>query len=114
MPSIIDLDSLLNDDLRKRIASLIALEDWSDECGNCGRPSLLHRDGPCTRQEKEPPDVVNKIWSDLRRRAKPILATLKADYRKDAEQSVLLEGLHKLVTGQGAVLGKGYVSGDIC
>ena len=42
------------------------------------------------RQEREPPDVVNKIWSDLRRRAKPILSTLKADFRKEAEQSVLL------------------------
>ena len=42
--------------------------------------------------------MVNKIWSDLRRRAKPILSTLKADFRKEAEQSVLLDGLQKLVT----------------
>ena len=59
--SLVDLESMSNDDLRKRIASLIVLEDWSDECGKCRRPSLLHRDGPCTRQESEPPDIVNKI-----------------------------------------------------
>ena len=96
--SVVDLDSLSNDDLKKRVASLVALEDWSDECGRCGRPSLLHRDGPCTRKERELPEVVNKIWSDLRKRVKPILATLKADFRKEAEQSVLLDGLQRLIT----------------
>ena len=56
-----------NDDLRKRIASLAVLEDLADKCGQCGQPSLLHNVGPCTRKEKEPPDTVNKIWSDFRR-----------------------------------------------
>ena len=87
-----------NDDLRKRITSWAILEDWSDKCGQCGHQSLLYKGGPCTRKEKEPPDVVNKIWSDYRRRAKPILSTLKADFRKEAEQSALLDGLQRLVT----------------
>ena len=86
-----------NDNLRKRIASLISLEDGSDKCGKCGCLSLLHRDGPCTRQEREPPDIVNKIWSNLRRRAKPILATLKAEFKREAEQSVL-DGLQRFIT----------------
>ena len=33
---IVGLESLSNYDLRKRVASLISLEDWSDECGKCG------------------------------------------------------------------------------
>ena len=101
--SVIELDSISNEDLRRRVAALISLEDWADECGACGRPSLLHRGGPCTRQEREPPDIVIKIWSDFKKRVKPILATLKADFRKEAEQSVLLDGLDRLfskISGQ--------------
>ena len=96
--SVVDQESLLNDELRKRIASLIALEDLSDKCGKYGHLSLLHRDGSCTRKEREPLDVVNKIWSDLRKKAKPILSTLKVDLRKEAEQSVLLDGLQRPMT----------------
>ena len=98
MASVVDLDTMSNDDLRKRIASLISLEDWADECGICGRPSLLHRDGPCTRKERESPDVVIKIWSDFKKRVKPFLATLKTDFQKEAEQGVLLDGLQRLIT----------------
>ena len=85
MASVVDLDTMSNDDLRKRIASFISLEDWADECGIWGRPSLLHRDGPCTRQEHEPPEVVMRIWSDFKKRVEPILATLKANFKKKEE-----------------------------
>ena len=71
--SVVDLESLYNDNLKKRIASLVSLDDWSDECRQYGRPSLLHKGGPCTRKEREPLDTVIKIWSELRERAKPIL-----------------------------------------
>ena len=60
-----------------------SLEDSGDECGICGRPSLLHKDGPYRRQEQEPPDVVMKIWSNIEKRVKLILATLKMDFRKE-------------------------------
>ena len=66
--SVVDLDSLSQDELKKRVASLISIDDWSDACGQCGRPSLLHRGGPCTRSEKEPPDVILKIWDEFRNR----------------------------------------------
>ena len=59
--SVVDLDTLSNDDLKKNVTSLVSLEDWADKCGACGRPALLHRDGPCTRAEQESPDVVCKI-----------------------------------------------------
>ena len=42
--------------------------------------------------------MVIKIWSEFRRRVKPILATLKADFHKEAKQSVLLDGLERLIT----------------
>ena len=93
--SVVDLGPMSNNDLKLSVASLVSLEDWADECGACGRPALLHRGGPCTRAEREPPDVVCKIWTEFKRRVKPILATLKAEYRKEAEQSVLLDGLNR-------------------
>ena len=95
--SVVDLESLSNDNLKKLIGDLVSLEDWSDECGACRHPSLLQKDGPCTRQKREPLHVVNKIWSELRRRIKPILATLKQDFRKEVEQSVLLDGITRLI-----------------
>ena len=42
--SIVELKNLLNDDLKKHLASQIALEDWTDECGKCGYPRLLHKE----------------------------------------------------------------------
>ena len=95
--SVVDLNTMLNDDLRKRVTSLISQEDWADECGTCGHPSLLHRDCPCMRQEREPPDMVVRIWSEFKRRVKLILATLKADFDKETKQSVLLDGLERLI-----------------
>ena len=65
--SIVDLDLMSNNELKKRVASLVSLEDWAEECSKYGRPSLLHREGACTRQEQEPPDMVNKIWSKYRK-----------------------------------------------
>ena len=91
--SVVDLETMSNNDLKLSVASLVSLEDWADECGACGHPALLHRCGPCTQAEREPPDVVCKIWTEFKRRVKPTLATLKTEYRKEAEQSVLLEGL---------------------
>ena len=61
--SIIDLESLSKDELKKRIAALAALEDWRDECGH---PILLHKGGPCTRKEGQLPDTDMKIWSEFR------------------------------------------------
>ena len=39
-----------------------------------------------------------KVWTEFKRRVKPILATLKEDYKKEAEQSVLLDGITRLIT----------------
>ena len=50
------IDTLLNDDLKQRLASQISLEDWTHECSKCGylkllhKDHVLHRDAACTRQ----------------------------------------------------------------
>ena len=75
---------MFNDDLKKKISVLVSLGDWSNECGQRRGPALLHKGGPCMRQEKEPPDVVMKIWSELRTRVKPIITVFKSDFKKEA------------------------------
>ena len=96
--SVINLDTLTNDILKKLIGSLTSLEDVYDECAACGHPGLLHKDGPSTRTERESSETVNKIWSELRRRVKPILAKLKEVYSKEAEQNALLDEIERLIT----------------
>ena len=95
--SVVDLDTLSNDELKKRVASLISIDDWSDACGQCGRPSLLHRGGPCTRSEKEPPDVILKIWNEFRTRTKAVVTMVKSDWKKETQDSLLLDGLKKVM-----------------
>ena len=64
--SVVNPDTLNNDNLKKKLASLSNLDDWPDKCGQCGRPSLLHKGGPCIRKETELPEVVNKIWTEIK------------------------------------------------
>ena len=103
MSDIVPLDNLSNDDLKKRLDSQIALEDWMDECSKCGYPKLLHkdyvlhRDAACT-QGMEVPNTLRENWKAYSQRVKPILKKLKEDQRKEMEQGVLLQGLKELVT----------------
>ena len=76
--SVINLETFSNDNLKKLVANCISLEDVYDKCGSCGQPTLLHKEGACTRTEKEPPDVVNKIWTDWKR-VKLILMKLREE-----------------------------------
>ena len=92
---MINLETLSNDNLKKLVAKWILLEDVYDECGACGRPKLLHKEGTFTQTEKEPPDVVNVIWTDLKQIVKPIL---REERKKEAEQSLLLDGIKCLIT----------------
>ena len=83
--------NLSNDDLKKHLASQIALEDWTDECGKCGYPKLL-----CA-QEREFPNILRENWREYNTRMKPILKTMKEDFKKEVEQGVLLQGLTDLI-----------------
>ena len=42
--SLVELDHLDNEDLRKRLVSLISIDDWPDECLKCGYPKVLHKE----------------------------------------------------------------------
>ena len=98
---IVNLNNLSNEELKKRLASQINLDDWADDCGKCGYPWLLHKElhraSTCT-QEQEVPNILNKKWQEYRKRIKPLLRELKEASWKDAEQSVLLEGIERIVT----------------
>ena len=97
--SIVELKNLSNDDLKKRLASQIDIEDWTDECSKCGYPRLLHKElhpeAACTK-EQELPNILKENWKEYQKKSKPILKILKENIRKEVEQSVLLDGLTKL------------------
>ena len=106
MASIIDLEKLSDDNLKKRVLGLISTDDWIDECTQCGRPSLLHKPGLCTRSEKEDDAVILKIWKDFRSRMKNIIVAVKAEINKDKEDNILLEGLKRLAEEQSLTMTK--------
>ena len=98
--SIVNLENLSHDELKKRLVSQINLDDWADECAKCGYPKLLHKElhrASACQQEQEVPNILIKNWAEYRKRVKPLLRELKEAKRKDAEQGVLLEGLTKLI-----------------
>ena len=99
--SLVELKSLLNDDLKKRLASQIDIEDWRDECSKCGYPRLLHkelhREAACTK-DQELPNILKENWKEYQKRVKPILKILKEEFKKEIEQGILLNGLTKLIS----------------
>ena len=96
MSNIVALDNLLNDNLKKHLASQISLEDWTDKCSKCGYPRILqkdyafHHNAACTR-EMELPNILRENWKAYNTRMKPILKSLKEEMKKDMEQGVLCE-----------------------
>ena len=81
--------------------SLTNIEDWADECSKCGYPRVLHKelhhDASCT-QEPELPNILNKNWSDFRKRVKPIVKAWKDVLQKEQEEGVLLNGLERIIS----------------
>ena len=98
--SIVNLENLSNDELKKRLASQIDIEDWADECSKFGYPRVLHKElhqeAACTK-EQELPNILRENWKEYRKRVKPILQKLKEEFRKEVEQGILLDGLTKLI-----------------
>ena len=96
------IDTLSNDNLKRRLASQIALEDWTDERSKCGYPKLLHKDhvlhgdATCTRG-KEVPNILNENWKANTQRVKPILKMIREDTRKEMEKEGLLQGLREII-----------------
>ena len=68
--SIVNLENVLNDELKKRLASLTNLEDWADDCSKCGYPKVLHkelhREAAC-KKEQELSNILNENWREYRK-----------------------------------------------
>ena len=79
----------------KYVLSLINIDNWSDECRSCRRQSLLHKGRPSTKTEKEPPDVILKVWNNLCGNIKTKVKMAKAEMRKEQEEGLLLDVLKK-------------------
>ena len=101
MSNVTQLVSITNEELKRRVVSLMNIKDWADECSKCGYPKVLHkelhRDASCT-QEPELPNIMNKNWSDFRKRVKPIVKAWKDVLQKEQEEGVLLNGLERLIS----------------
>ena len=95
--SIFKLATLSNDNLKKLAKEYISLNDVYDKSEECRRPVLLHKEEACTREVDEGLDVIAKNWRDLRQRLKPILKELRSERKKEAEQTVYLDGIERLV-----------------
>ena len=99
MSTIYNIVQLSNKDLKKLVSEYILLEDIYEQCDKCGRPILLHQqpDEECTREVDEGPDVINKNWSLLKKRLKPILKEIKEERAEEKKQSVYLDGIERIV-----------------
>ena len=80
---VVNMDTLSQDDLKKRVMALVSINDWSDACKQCSRPTLLHKGGPCTRSEKEPWEKIVEIWEEFRTRTKAVVTVVKAEFRRN-------------------------------
>ena len=69
--SVVNLQNIWNDELKKRLASLTSLEDWVDECSKCGYPRVLYKElyqeAACTK-EQELPNILKETWKEYRKR----------------------------------------------
>ena len=64
--SIYHIANLSTKDLKKLASEYISLNDVYDECDECGRPVILHREEECTQDVDKGLEVVAKNWRDLK------------------------------------------------
>ena len=86
-----------NDTFKNLVKEFIYLDDVYNECNECGRPTLLHREAECTRDVEEGLEVIAKNWRDLRRRLKPILKEIQEERKKENEQNIYLDGIKRII-----------------
>ena len=99
--SLVDLDHLDNEDLKKRLISLINIDDLPDKCLKYGHPKVLYNElhrATAFTNECEYDDEMYKIWSEYCKRCRPLLKLIKENTKKDAKEDILLEGLERLMT----------------
>lgn len=120
--NLIELKNLTKDNLKKHLASQVALEDWTDECGKCGylkllqKDYVLHHDTACA-QEREVLNILRENWREYNTRMKSILKPMKADFKKELKQGVLLQGLRDVINSKTESISKQifkYIGPYIC
>ena len=89
--SIYNLATLSNDNLKKLVKECISLNNVYNNCDECGRPTLLHKEEECTRSVEEGLEVLAENRRDLRRRLKPILKEILEERKKEDEQNIYLD-----------------------
>ena len=82
-----------DENLKKLVKQLISLDDVYDQCDECRRPILLHKEEEYTRDVEEGLEVVAKNWRYLRRRLKLILKEIQEERKKEDEQNVYFDGI---------------------
>ena len=62
MSTIINLATLSDKDLKKLVSEYISLRDIYDECEECGRPVLLHKEPgeKCTQDSDKGLEIIAK------------------------------------------------------
>ena len=92
--AIYNLQTLSAKDLKKLVSEYITLSDISylDECDNCGRPILLHKEPgeECTRDSNEGLEVIAKNWHELKRRLKLILKEIEEERAEEKSRMFIL------------------------
>ena len=89
MSDVLELKNFSSEDLKKRLAEQVDLEDLQMNVENVDIPCLLHRElhreATCT-QKQELPNILKENWKEYRKRMKPNLKILKEEFKKDIEQ----------------------------
>lgn len=95
--SVVNLDKLSNEELKRRVLHLINLEDWWIDCESYSRPSLLPREGSYIRTEKVREDLFMKEWKEFQVRVKRILVMVRSEKQKEKDDGFPQEGLKELI-----------------
>ena len=76
------------------------MRDIYDECEECGRPVLLHKEPgeECTQDSDEGLEVIAKNWHDLKRQLNPTIKEIEDKRLEEKKQNIYLEGIREIVT----------------
>ena len=68
--ALLKLENMDTEDLRKRLVSLISIDDWTDECLKCGYPKTLHKDlhrSAACNEERKTKEELYEVWCEYRK-----------------------------------------------
>ena len=84
--TMINMDDVLDTELKKRVEELDELEEVDEVCDLCGKPVLLHV-GRCLRSEEDlSQDKMKELWNEFKTRTKPIMKEVKRERKRVIER----------------------------